>query len=162
MSGAKIAEKQQELLQDSNLPKRKKLLLGLDLGTLESCIISKLAKPDTKGPLGESVPTVVGYPDEGILAGILPGNADMLHGYDAIENELHLRLTYPLSDGVIQDLEGAKSFLNFLRRKVDPERSHEALCVVGIPAVADDSAKENLREAALCAFDGVLLIPEPF
>ncbi len=142
--------------------KKGELLLGLDLGTLESCIISKLAKPGTGEHHGIIVPTVVGYPDEGILAGILPGNAEMLHGQNALDNELHLRLTQPLGDGVIQDLEGATSFLKHLRGLVDPELKKEALCVIGIPAVADDQSKTNLKQAALSAFDGILLIPEPF
>jgi rod shape-determining protein MreB len=153
---------QEELLSIKDQPKAKKLLLGLDLGTLESCIISKLTKPGSVNHDGLLVPTVVGYPDEGILAGILPGNAQMLHGQHALDNELHLRLTYPLSDGVIQDFEGACSFLQNLRDQVDPGRKHDALCVIGIPAVSDEKAKEDLRKAALQAFDGILLIPEPF
>jgi hypothetical protein len=59
---------------------KKKLPLGLDLGTLESCILSKLSKPGSDQHHGILVPTVVGYPEEGILAGILPGNSEMLHG----------------------------------------------------------------------------------
>ena len=46
----------------------------------------------------------------------------MLHGNDALSNQLHLRLVHPLSDGVIQDLEASKSFLGYLRDQVDPER----------------------------------------
>ena len=159
-----IEEKKEALVSsvDTAAEKKRKLLLGLDLGTLESCIISKLTKPGSATHEGIVVPTVVGYPDEGILAGILPGNAEMLHGQSALDNELHLRLTYPLSDGVIQDFDAAKSFLGFLREQVDPEFKAEALCVIGIPAVADEEAKNKLEEAAKSVFDGVLLIPEPF
>jgi rod shape-determining protein MreB len=147
---------------ESSAEKKKKLLLGLDLGTLESCVISKLTKPGSASHEGIIVPTVVGYPDEGILAGILPGNAEMLHGQSALDNELHLRLTYPLSDGVIEDLSGATSFLKHLRELADPGCKHEVYCVIGIPAVADEKAKADLKQAALQAFDGILLIPEPF
>ena len=141
---------------------KKKLPLGLDLGTLESCILSKLSKPGSEQHHGILVPTLVGYPEEGILAGILPGNSEMLHGHDALANQLHLRLVNPLGDGVIQDFDAAKSFLGFLREQVDPEFKAEALCVIGIPAVADEEAKNKLEEAAKSVFDGVLLIPEPF
>ena len=141
---------------------KKKLPLGLDLGTLESCILSKLSKPGSDQHHGILVPTVVGYPEEGILAGILPGNSEMLHGKDALANQLHLRLVHPLSDGVIQDLSATKSFLSYLRDQVDPEQKGEALCVIGIPAVADEEAKNKLLDAAKSVFDGVLLIPEPF
>ena len=142
--------------------KKRKLHVGLDLGTLQSCFITKLSKPSSDENTGTLIPTVVGYPEDGILSGILPGNSKMLHGDDAISNELHLRLVNPLSDGVVSDLEATQSFLKYLRSKVDPEYKREVLCVIGIPAVADADAKENLKNAAKGAFDGILFIPEPF
>lgn len=142
--------------------KKRKLHVGLDLGTLQSCFITKLTKPSSDENTGTLIPTVVGYPEDGILSGILPGNSKMLHGDDAISNELHLRLVNPLSDGVVSDLEATQSFLKYLRSKVDPEYKREVLCVIGIPAVADADAKENLKKAAKGAFDGILFIPEPF
>ena len=142
--------------------KKRKLHVGLDLGTLQSCFVTKLYKPSSDENTGTLVPTVVGYPEDGILSGILPGNSKMLHGDDAIANELHLRLVNPLSDGVVSDLEATQSFLKYLRSKVDPEYKREVLCVIGIPAVADADAKENLKKAAKGAFDGILFIPEPF
>ena len=135
----------------------------MDLGTLESCILSKLSKPGSDQHHGILVPTVVGYPEEGILAGILPGNSGMLHGSDALANQLHLRLVNPLSDGIVQDIEATKIISwTICREKVDPEFKGDALCVIGIPAVADEEAKHKLQEAAKSVFDGVLLIPEPF
>ena len=142
--------------------KKRKMYVGLDLGTLLSCVVTKLTKPGSDDVPGELIPTVVGYPEDGILAGILPGNSSMLHGEEAMANQLHLRLVHPLSDGVVQDVDATKSFLNYLREKIDPERKREVLCVVGIPAEADAEAKENLKKAAMGAFDGVLFIPEPF
>ena len=164
MSDSTTEEDDTMVKDDEEKPVRskKKLPLGLDLGTLESCILSKLSKPGSDQHHGILVPTVVGYSEEGILAGILPGNSEMLHGQDALDNQLHLRLVNPLSDGVIQDTEAAKSFLGYLREKVDPEFKGDALCVIGIPAVADNEAKNKLQEAARAVFDGVLLIPEPF
>ena len=141
---------------------KRKMYVGLDLGTLLSCVVTKLTKPGSDDVPGELIPTVVGYPEDGILAGILPGNSSMLHGEEAMANQLHLRLVHPLSDGVVQDVDATKSFLNYLREKIDPERKREVLCVVGIPAEADAEAKENLKKAATGAFDGVLFIPEPF
>ena len=57
--------------------KKRKLFVGLDLGTLQSCILSRLSKPGSDENSGILVPSVVGYPEDGILAGILPGNAKM-------------------------------------------------------------------------------------
>ena len=146
----------------SSTGKKRKLHIGLDLGTLQSFIVDKLNKPGSDEVTGTLVPTIVGYPEDGILSGILPGNSKMLHGEEAISNELHLRLVHPLSDGVVNDLDATKSFLKYLRGKVDPDFKREVLCVIGIPAVADADAKENLKKAAKGAFDGILFIPEPF
>lgn len=146
----------------SSTGEKQKLHIGLDLGTLQSFVVDKLNKPGSDEALGTLVPTIVGYPEDGILSGILPGNSKMLHGEEAISNELHLRLVHPLSDGVVNDLDATKSFLKYLRGKVDPDFKREVLCVIGIPAVADTDAKENLKKAAKGAFDGILFIPEPF
>ncbi len=141
---------------------KKKMSLGLDLGTLFSCYVNKLPKPDSGDAGGTIIPSVVGYAEEGILSGILPGNNSTLFGDDALANELHLRLAYPLSDGVVSDVDSANLFLKHIRSQVDPEGNAEVLVVIGVPAVADSSAKDNLKKAAKGAFDGVLFIPEPF
>lgn len=141
---------------------KRKLHLGLDLGTYESCVLSKLSKPGSAEHFGVIIPSVVGYPEEGILAGILPGVSQVLHGQEALQNQLHLRLVYPLSDGIIQDRDAAKSYLKYIRQKMDPDNKSKAFCVIGIPAVADEKAKEILKEVALEAFNGILMIPEPF
>ena len=76
----------------------------------------------------------------------------MLHGQSALDNELHLRLTYPLSDGVIEDVSGATSFLKHLRELADPGCKHEVYCVIGIPAVADEKAKADLKASSSSSF----------
>lgn len=154
--------KETDVSDDSSSDKKRKLFVGLDLGTLESCVITKLSKPGSGEHQGTWIPTIVGYPEDGILAGILPGNSRMLHGEEAIANSLHLRLVNPLSDGVVSDGDAAKSFLAYIREKIDPERKREVYCVIGIPAVADSEAKSRLQEAAKGAFEGILFIPEPF
>ena len=159
-----MTEESIEKLDDAEESKSKKrrMYVGLDLGTLNTCILTKLSKSNANESEGILVPTVVGYPEEGILAGILPGNAKMLHGEEALANELHLRLVHPLNDGVIQDVDATRSFLSYLREKIDPERKHSVHCVIGLPAAADSDAKENLQKASKGAFDGILFIPEPF
>jgi len=154
--------KETDVSDDSSSDKKRKLFVGLDLGTLESCVITKLSKPGSGEHQGTWIPSIVGYPEDGILAGILPGNSRMLHGEEALANSLHLRLVNPLSDGVVSDGDAAKSFLAFIREKIDPERKREVYCVIGIPAVADTEAKSRLQEAAKGAFEGILFIPEPF
>ena len=147
-----------DISDDSSSGKKRKLFVGLDLGTLESCVITKLSKPGSGEHQGTWIPSIVGYPEDGILAGILPGNSIMLHGEEAIANSLHLRLVNPLSDGVVSDGDAARSFLAYIREKIDPERKREVYCVIGIPAVADTEAKSRLQEAAKGAFEGILFI----
>ncbi len=136
-------------------------LVGLDLGTYLSCFITCLPKPEAAAGT-TLVPTVVGYAEDGILSGILPGNASVLFGDHALANELHLRLVRPLNDGVIQDQEAARLFLTDVRKQVDPEGKASVNAVIGVPAGADAAAKESLKQAAIGAFDGILFIPEPF
>ena len=59
---------------------KKKMSLGLDLGTLFSCYVNKLPKPDSDDSGATIIPSVVGYAEEGILSGILPGNNSTLFG----------------------------------------------------------------------------------
>ncbi|MFP6854251.1 MAG: rod shape-determining protein [Opitutales bacterium] len=136
-------------------------LMGLDLGTYMSCYLTRLPKSGAEAS-ATFVPTVVGYAEDGILSGILPGNASVLFGDDAIANELHLRMIRPLNDGVVYDHEAASLFLSNLREQVDPKGEMTVRAVIGIPACSDDAAVENLQKAASGAFDGVLFIPEPF
>ena len=100
---------------------------------------------------------MVGYPEDGILAGILPGNAKMLHG-DGGER-IAFTLVNPLSD-VKYDLDATKSFLDISVRRY-PERKREVYCVFEFLAVADADAKDNLKKAAKGAFDGILSYQNP-
>src|SRR3984957_10228085 len=76
------------------------LLLGLDLGTNKSCV---LAGPPNSSDITVSkiVPSVVGYVKDGIVDGIIAGNARILYGEDALDQMLHVDLATPLAEGVI-------------------------------------------------------------
>ncbi len=137
------------------------VLVGLDLGTYLSCYVTRLPKLGTEAST-TLVPTVAGYAEDGILSGILPGNASVLFGEHAIDNELHLRLVRPLNDGLVQDQEATRLFLSDLRKRINPDGKSKVRAVIGVPACCDDAGKESLRQAAVGAFDGVLFIPEPF
>ena len=67
-----MTEESIEKLDDAEESKSKKrrMYVGLDLGTLNTCILTKLSKSNANESEGILVP-VVGYPEEGILAGIL-------------------------------------------------------------------------------------------
>lgn len=137
------------------------LLVGLDFGTSTTCL--KAAYGGT-GELvtNEIIPTVVGYAREGIVENLLPGNARVLYGQLALKHRVYLRMLAPLQSGVIEDLAAAQDFVRHLRQVLAPPPNVEVCGVVGIPASADRTARENLTAALAGLLHKVLLIPEPF
>lgn len=137
------------------------LLVGLDLGTNTTCI--QVATPSKgKAETCELVPSLVGYTTEGILPGIIPGDATALFGQLALKYKLHLNLVQPLRDGIIADMDAARDFLVHLKETAGISPDAETRAVIGMPANADVAARENTRLAVTGIFDKVILIPEPF
>lgn len=137
------------------------LYAGLDLGTSATCLVTS-ARGDNAQPHRELLPTVVGYAGDGILDGILPGNARMLFGHDALKHRMHLRLVRPLEGGQVADLEATRHFLRFLRARLGAGPETEVRAVIGVPAREDAAAREKLRSAVAGLFHKVLFVPEPF
>ena len=76
------------------------LLIGLDLGTNKSCVLA--GSPGTADiTVSKVVPSVVGYVKDGIVDGIITGNAKVLYGQEALDQMLHVELVAPLDEGVI-------------------------------------------------------------
>jgi rod shape-determining protein MreB and related proteins len=142
-------------------PDRKVNLIGFDLGTNKSCILASQAGA-TDIALSKIVPTVVGYVKDGIVDGIIAGNASILYGEDALKNFLHVNLVAPLENGVVAHPDAARDFFRHMRTLVDPTGTAELRAVIGVPANAEEEARENIRGCAAGVFDRVLLIPEPF
>ncbi len=137
------------------------LLVGFDWGTNKSCVY--VAKPGTsETAMTAVVPTLVGYANDGIVDGILPDNAKTLYGETAIKFRNHLRVVQPMVDGVIDDLSASRDFAKHLRSLITSEAGVELRAVIGMPANAERSARENLRQAVHGVFDRVILVPEPF
>ncbi len=137
------------------------LHVGFDWGTNKSCLKASYAG-SAETLLEEILPTVVGYAKEGILQGLLPDDASVLFGKEALQHRLHLRLVQPMVDGVVQDLGAARDFARHLRSLIDVPAGTEIRAVMGLPANADATARENLRNCVHGLFDRVILIPEPF
>lgn len=140
---------------------RKTILLGLDLGTNKCCLIAGGADSNDIA-VAKIVPSVVGYVKPGIVNGIIPGNADVIFGEEALKNRLHVNLVQPLADGVIANLDATRDLLRHMRRIIDAAGSSEIRAVIGVPANASQEARDNVRRAVAGVFDRVLLIPEPF
>jgi rod shape-determining protein MreB len=140
---------------------RRVILVGLDLGTNKSCILSGLPG-STDIVVSKVVPTVIGHVKDGIVSGIIAGDARALYGEDALRQMLHVHLVTPLASGVIAEQAAAREFLQHLRSLVDASGQAEIRAVIGVPANAGENAREDIRKAAQGVFDRVLLIPEPF
>lgn len=141
--------------------KAKTVLVGFDLGTNKSCVLAG-APGTTDIAISKVIPSAVGYVKDGIVDGIIAGNAKTLFGEEALRNMLHVRLVAPLASGVIAEADAARDLLQHVRTLVDPSGHAEIRAVVGIPANAGLQAREDIRRCAFGIFDRVLLIPEPF
>ena len=141
--------------------KSKIILVGFDLGTNKSCVLAGPAGPNAI-TVSKIVPSVVGYVKDGIVDGIITGNASLLFGEDALRNSLHCDVVAPVSEGVIAHPASARDLLRHIRHLADPSETAEIRAVIGVPANADESARDDIRQAATGVFDRILLIPEPF
>lgn len=140
---------------------RRRLLVGFDLGTNASCVLA--GSPDTRDiTISRVIPSVVGYAREGLVDGIIAGNARVLFGEEAINHRLQVKLIAPLADGVIAHVDAARDFIRRIRAVVDPTASAEIRAVIGMPANAGEAARENIRSCCAGVFDRILLVPEPF
>lgn len=137
------------------------LYLGFDWGTNKSCLKAGYAgNPEIA--IEQIVPTVLGYAKDGIVDGLLPDNASVLYGQQALQHRLHLNLVQPMVDGVVKDLSAARDFARHLRSLMATPTGTEIRSVIGVPANADSAARENVRQCVAGLFDRVLLVPEPF
>ncbi|MDP3069318.1 MAG: rod shape-determining protein [Opitutaceae bacterium] len=137
------------------------MLLGFDLGTNKSCVLAG-SPGGTDIAVSKVLPSVVGYVKDGIVDGIVAGNATTLFGEDALRHMLHVRLVAPVAEGVIADPAVARDFMRHIRTLVDPSGQAEIRAVLGVPANAGAAARDDIRRCAQGIFDRVLLIPEPF
>ena len=144
------------------------LLLGIDLGTSRSSIVSM------NGPR-KVIESYVGWPKDSISRKHL--KADILFGRAALDNRLALNLYRPLEKGVIKgtrendgtasdeqakNLEAAAELVRYLVSLVDPGRDDVLYGVVGVPAQASDKNKQGIIEATRGALDSVMIVSEPF
>ncbi|HRY48058.1 MAG TPA: rod shape-determining protein [Candidatus Paceibacterota bacterium] len=148
--------------EGNTAPDTTKILhVGLDWGTNTSCLQASFADTPDKVQC-DLIPTVVGYAGEGMIDNLLPENARILFGQDALRHRLHLSLAYPMVNGVLRDLKAARDFAMHLRARLAPSPETEIRAVVGLPANADRSALESMRQTLAGIFDRIIVIPEPF
>jgi len=144
------------------------LLLGIDLGTSRSSIVSLAGARKT-------VESYVGYAKDPVSRKLL--KADIIYGKQALDNRLAVNLYRPLEKGVIKgtyegetpdaeeqkkNLDASKMLLKHLVDLVHPERDQVLYGVVGVPSRATTKNKQAILEIAREVLDSVMIVSEPF
>ncbi len=144
------------------------LLLGIDLGTSRSSIVSMDGTRKT-------VESYVGWPKDAVSRRLF--KSDVVFGRAALDNRLALNLYRPLERGVIKgtheddggtsqehekNLEAATLLLKHLVSQVDPGRDDVLYGVLGVPAQATVKNKRAIIECAREVLDSVMVVSEPF
>lgn len=146
---------------DSGRAMPRVLHVGIDLGTATTCVVSAWAG-DPAGTRFEIWPTIVGYAKEGIVENLIPGNADVLCGQDAIRHRLHLNMVHPMASAIVQNPQAARDFAQYLRHHLPQGDSVETRVVAGIPANSTPESRQAIREALGDVFDRLILVPKCF
>lgn len=145
--------------------KENALLLGIDLGTSRSSIVSMRGARKT-------VASYVGWPRDAVSKKLFA--TDVVYGKTALDNRLALDMYRPLENGVIKgtddkskpdhdrNLEAAKLLLKHLVNETDPGRNDVLYGVVGVPAQATVKNKQAIIECAREVLDSVMVVSEPF
>ncbi|MDH4322072.1 MAG: rod shape-determining protein, partial [Desulfobulbaceae bacterium] len=136
----------------------RKLLVGIDLGTCRTVIMSGQGKKAL-------VRSVAGYAKDIISRGVV-GEAP-LFGDEAMSKRNFLDLCFPLADGVIReaserDYVAATQLLEHVVSLVKEDRSVEVSGIIGVPARASMMNKELLLGIAQNLMKTALVVSEPF
>jgi rod shape-determining protein MreB len=146
----------------------KAMLLGIDLGTSRSSIVSMNGTRKT-------VESYVGYARDPISRKML--KADIIYGRHALDNRLAVNLFRPLEKGVIKgtrddgntsgeesqaNLKAAKDLLRYMVDLVHPGRDEVLFGVIGVPSRATNKNKQAILEIARDVLDSVMIVSEPF
>lgn len=144
---------------------QKALLLGIDLGTSRSSIVSMHGARKT-------VDSYVGWPKDAVSFKHL--KSDIVFGKAALDNRLALNLYRPLEKGIIKgsgensvedeqkNLEAAKLLLKHLVENIEPARDEVLYGVIGVPSRATAKNKQAIIAIAKEVLDSVMIVSEPF
>lgn len=144
-------------------------LLGIDLGTSRSSIVSMSG-------VRKTVETYVGYARDPVSRKML--KTDVIYGKHALDNRLAVDLVRPLEKGVIRgtrddsgnqssdemakSLKAAKDLLRYMVDIVHPGRDEVLFGVIGVPSRATQKNKQAILDIAREVLDSVMIVSEPF
>jgi rod shape-determining protein MreB len=146
----------------------KAMLLGIDLGTSRSSIVSMNGTRKT-------IETYVGYAKDPVSRKML--KADTIYGKHALDHRLAVDLYRPLEKGVVKgtreegelngeeqakNLRAAKDLLRYMVDMVHPGRDEVLFGVIGVPSRATNKNKQAILDIAREVLDSVMIVSEPF
>src|SRR5947207_4433757 len=144
------------------------LLLGIDLGTSRSSVVSM-------NGVRKTVESYVGYARDPVSRKFL--KTDVVYGKAALDNRLSVDLFRPLEKGVIKgtrddaggtkeehdkNLKAAQALVKHLIDLVNPGRDDLLFAVVGVPSNASKKNKQGIIDACKEVLDAVMIVSEPF
>lgn len=146
----------------------KAIFIGMDLGTYKTSVASSAGIRDV-------IPTAVGWPKDQVARTML--GREVVFGKDLTEHRLALDVVRPFEKGVLKyskpgdvgvggDLnrhkEAARLVVEHAVALTRPPKGVPIFGVIGAPSRATVTNKKVLLEAAQGAFDGVMIVSEPF
>lgn len=151
-------ENQQQKPQGTSRIVQNQLLVGIDLGTCRTAIMSNRG---TKF-LARSV---VGYPKD-VISERIVGEGPII-GKEALKKRSFLDLCFPLADGVIREASERdyEAAYELIKHVVDLARqgNEDSVCgIIGVPARASIMNKELLLDIAKEVMSVALVVSEPF
>ena len=134
------------------------LHVGIDLGTSRSSISSSNGARHV-------VESYVGWPVDMVARRLV--KKPVLFGREALENRPMLDLRRPLEHGLIKegserDEQAVQELLRHLISLAGAREGQPIRAVVGVPAEALRTSRQNLRNAVKGVADGLMIVSEPF
>ncbi|MBF0358234.1 MAG: rod shape-determining protein [Magnetococcales bacterium] len=142
----------------NSVDQNRTLFLGIDLGTSRTTVMSNRG---TK----EAVRSVVGYPKD--IIGVKLLDRTNIVGDEAMEKRSYLNLHFPLEDGVLKeasekDTQAARELLQHVITLANPQPGDKVCGIVGVPARASISNKNQLLRITDELMDFSMVVSEPF
>lgn len=148
---------------------QKTVFIGMDLGTFKTSVASSTGVRDV-------IPTAVGWPRDDVARMML--GRDLVFGKDLVEHRLALTVVRPFEKGILKytspteagvsaeqlawHKEAARLVVEYAVALTRPPKGALVYGVIGAPSRATLINKKVLLEAAQGAFDGVMIVSEPF
>jgi rod shape-determining protein MreB and related proteins len=134
------------------------LFLGIDLGTSRTTVMSNRGTQ-------EVVRSVVGYPKD--IIGVKLLDKTNIVGDEALEKRSYLNLHFPLEDGVLKessekDTQAARELIQHVISLANPQPGDKICGIVGVPARASISNKNQLLRITDELMDFSMVVSEPF